>query len=276
MLAMLLMPASSAALPTPFSWGKLEELLPSASRPRPAHLDSVLDRSTPTFSSWAPTLFRERHGWCPYSERVWLALELKGIAYDTVTIDNTGGGRPSYFAGSTPQMRWADGRTQGESNDLVKALDAAFPDTPPLWPPDGIPSSDVSFMISEWKRTMPSARPSSRAAFLFDYDGDPLPRTTFDKALARADELLGTHAAGPFFCGAVVSAADVAWAPFLERCAAAWGCRRRARCTGARSKKRSILKTMLSPLVPVGLGAELARPELAPREPHAEIQCPQR
>ena len=27
---------------------------------------------------------------CPYSERVWLALEHKGIAYETVLIDNTG------------------------------------------------------------------------------------------------------------------------------------------------------------------------------------------
>lgn len=216
---------TSAVLISPPSWDKLEEALPSASRPRPVHFDSVLDRSTPTFSNSVPTLFRERHGWCPYSERVWLALELKGVAYHTVTIDNTGG-RPSYFAGSTPQMRWADGRTQGESNDLVKALDEAFPDTPPLWPPDGIPSSEVSYMVSEWKRTMPLARPSSRAAFLFDYDGDPLPRTTFEKALGRADELLGTHSAGPFFCGATVSAADVAWAPFLERYGPA------VKCTG--------------------------------------------
>jgi len=35
-----------------------------------------------------PTLYRERHGWCPYSERVWLAMEAKGIDYDTIYIDN--------------------------------------------------------------------------------------------------------------------------------------------------------------------------------------------
>ena len=29
-----------------------------------------------------------RHGWCPYSERVWLAFEVKKVDYDTVYIDN--------------------------------------------------------------------------------------------------------------------------------------------------------------------------------------------
>ena len=48
-----------------------------------------------------PTLYRERNGWCPYSERVWLALEYKGVEYDTVLIDNTGGGRPAWYSGDT-------------------------------------------------------------------------------------------------------------------------------------------------------------------------------
>ena len=77
--------------------------------------------------------FRERNGWCPYSERVWLALEYKGVDYATVLIDNTGGGRPGWFGGTTPRVRWPDGREQGESLDIVKALDDAFPDTPRVW-----------------------------------------------------------------------------------------------------------------------------------------------
>ena len=32
---------------------------------------------------------------CPYSERVWLAMELKGLTYDTVLIDNMGS-RPGW------------------------------------------------------------------------------------------------------------------------------------------------------------------------------------
>ena len=56
---------------------------------------------------------------CPYSERVWLALEHKGIAYETVLIDNTGGGRPSWYSGDTPQVRWPDGKQQKESLAIV-------------------------------------------------------------------------------------------------------------------------------------------------------------
>ena len=204
------------------SWGTLETALVSAvSVPRPFVIDSVRERDTPNFSSEQPTLFRERHGWCPYSERVWLALELKGIKYDTVLIDNTGGGRPSYFSGSTPQIRWANGRTQGESMDLVRLLDTEYPDAPALWPPEGVKKGAVDRMVSAWKGTFPrSSRPSSRAAFLFSYDGDALPRSSFEKVLAETEALLGEHDDGPFFCGTSVSAADVAWAPFLERCAA--------------------------------------------------------
>jgi hypothetical protein len=31
--------------------------------------------------------FRDTNGWCPYCARVWLALEEKGIEYDSVLID---------------------------------------------------------------------------------------------------------------------------------------------------------------------------------------------
>ena len=123
-------------------------------------------------------------------------------------------------------MRWADGKTQGESLDLVEALDEKFPDSPPLWPPPGVDAGAVNRMVSAWKGTFPrSSRPSSRAAFLFGYDGDPLPLSTFKQTLKATDELLGEHSDGPFFCGAAVSAADVAWAPFLERYAAQVECR---------------------------------------------------
>ena len=54
--------------------------------------------------------------------------------------------------------------------------------------------------------------------------GGALPRSTFEGALDKTEALLGEHAAGPFFCGAAPSAADVAWAPFLERWAAQLPC----------------------------------------------------
>lgn len=64
-----------------------------------------------------------------------------------------------------------------------------------------------------------NAKPSSRAAYLFTYSG-PLTRKDFEKALDNTEKLLSTHSDGPFFCGSQLSAADVSWAPFLERYAA--------------------------------------------------------
>ena len=195
-------------------WDALTSRLPTVSVKQPYCLDSVLesDRSPPK----GLTLYRERHGWCPYSEKVWLALELKGLDFSTVLIDNTGGGRPSWYRGQTPNIQWASGKQQGESMDIVKALDSEYPDTRPLWPPPGVSAIDVSEMVSAFRGAFPSnAKPSSRAAYLFTWDG-PLSRSDFEQALHATDALLAKHT-GPFFCGAKLSAADVSWAPFLER-----------------------------------------------------------
>ena len=220
--------ADSADVP---SWAALEELLPSSTAPQPLLYDaarvSTIGGAASEEPDWykksdLPVLYRERNGWCPYSERVWLTLELKSIEFATVLIDNTGPGpRPPGYSGSTPQMRWpGTQRPQGESFDLMKELDARFPDSPQLYPPPGVSLSDVQGAISAFKRCYPSnARPSSRAAYLFSWDG-PLPRADFEAALDRTDKLLAASDGGPFFCGEQLSAADVAWAPFLERYAA--------------------------------------------------------
>jgi len=195
------------------SWEELEQLLPSSKVPEPRIIDSALDPAKPNFKGL--TLFRERHGWCPYSERVWLALEAKGLQYETVLIDNTGPGRkPPWWRGNTPQIRWEDGKSQSESLDIVRALDDKYPDTPRLWPDE-----EVTQLVNSFKSIFPKGtRPSSRAAFLFSgYGGMPVWKSEFEKTLDKTDELLGKHDSGPFFYGARFTAADVAWAPFLER-----------------------------------------------------------
>jgi glutathione S-transferase len=216
------------------SWSDLEAALgPSFLASQPISVDTVVDPATPFFlanefdvvdSSLSippplqplppPVLFRERHGWCPYSERVWLALEIAGIEYYTVRIDNTQGPRPMYYFGQTPQMKWPEKtsrHTQGESLDLLEEVDARYC--------NGALRShewDVQQCIAQVRNIFPRARPSSRAAYLFQYNGDPLPKTTFQGTLHDTNDLLG-QTEGPFFCGPKVTAADVAWAPFLER-----------------------------------------------------------
>lgn len=181
-------------------------------------IDSALDPSTPNYSNVKPTLYRERHGWCPYSERSWLALEHLNVPYDTIRIDNTGPGRkPPYFSGQTPQMRWPEGRIQGESMDLVRDVNERFGGN--LYP-----SADVTETADQFRKIFPSkSRPSSRAAFLFGWSGEPLWKSEFERVLSETDELLGSTN-GPFFCGTSFTAADIAWAPFLERYGAQLPC----------------------------------------------------
>ena len=212
-----------AAIPT---WQEIQEALPNVSvDPTATIIDAALpehQNTPPPYSSDRPTLFRERHGWCPYSERVWLALEHKGILYDTIRIDNTGPGRkPKYFSGQTPQMRWPDGSIQGDSMDLVENLES--PNSPSLYP--SFQADCIDSSISQFMSIFPSGlRPSSRAAFLFSWNGEPLFKHDFEKTLKRTNELLEDNGSGPFFCGSDMTAADVAWAPFLERYAAQLPC----------------------------------------------------
>jgi len=175
-------------------------------------------------SNSRPVLYRERHGWCPYSERVWIALETKGIEYDTIYIDNIYG-RPNWYGGNTPQMKWEDGTVQSESMDLVREIDRRYDTTVSLYPQD-IHDEVVNKSERAFRNIFPKkARPSSRAAFLFRYDGTPLWKNEFEKTLREADALLGeTKNDGPFFCGDRFTAADVCWAPFLERYAGQLPC----------------------------------------------------
>jgi glutathione S-transferase len=196
----------------------------------PLVIDSVKD-PTPPVRTNRPILFREREGWCPYSERVWLALEICHVDYDTVRIDNSGYGlRPSYFTNrQTPQIMWPGSqRMQGESADLVRRIFAEY----------GRPTLQAHHLdrhevcLGMWKEIMPQrSRPSSRAAFLFQSNGEPLGELQLRKTLRSVDDMIqrfhddsgdphhdhdddgpifmtGDHSVGP---------ADVFWAPFLER-----------------------------------------------------------
>lgn len=107
-------------------------------------------------------------------------------------------------------MKWPDGKLQGESLDLVQELDQQFSTSL-------FDSTAVENCIAQFRSIFPSkARPSSRAAFLFQGNGDPLRKHVFQDTLHGTDDLLG-QTEGPFFCGGALSAADVTWAPFLER-----------------------------------------------------------
>lgn len=166
--------------------------------------------SEPSATPSVLTLVRERNGWCVHSSQLWLAVEHKGLPY-------------KQEFGLEPQLQWADGRATCVV-DALRALDSLHPDSPPLWPPPGVSSADVDRMVDAFATTMPRrARASTRAAFLFSaeegFSYDALPYEAFVATLDATEAHLSEHD-GPFFCGQAFSAADVVWAPQLERYAA--------------------------------------------------------
>ena len=203
------------------SWAALQEILPTYALQEPLVIDPALDNcmdAQPELSKDLIILFRERNGWCPYSQRVWLALEYKSVEYNTILIDNTGR-KPSWYGGNTPSVVWpSSGQRQSESMDIIERLDVEYPGTRPLYPQDAKGKSEVKRFISAFGDTFPRmTRPSSRSAFLFQSNGMPVFKAEFEKTLEKTDLLLTEHKSGPFFLGDKFTAADIAWIPFLER-----------------------------------------------------------
>ncbi len=119
-------------------------------------------------------------------------------------------------------MKWEDGSTQSESMDLVREIDKRYPGES-LYPED-ILNEVINKGERAFRNIFPKrSRPSSRAAFLFRFDGSPLWKNEFEKTLVEADALLA-ETDGPFFCGDRFTSADIAWAPFLERYAGQLPC----------------------------------------------------
>jgi hypothetical protein len=119
----------SISLADSISWNEIEDFLPAEPKKLPAKL----------------TFYRDTNGWCPFCERVWIALEHKQIEYDTITINLKD--KPQWFKDIVPtalvpaielhNSAWTSqtrgsGKMMWESMDILNSLDDLFPDTPRL------------------------------------------------------------------------------------------------------------------------------------------------
>jgi len=169
------------------------------------------------------TLYRDTNGWCPFCERVWLALEAKKIPYQERLIDLRN--KPDWYNELVPTtlvpavLFHGDGSTNErkiiwESLDVMKALDEAFPETPKL-----ILDSPEYMNAVELQSEVSSAGFAFAFAFRNETlsDADKLGRREiFDEALNKLDAALAS-AGGPFRLGSNFSGIDVIMIPTMER-----------------------------------------------------------
>lgn len=220
----------------PPSWTELERRLPSSLVPGPAVYgvggDAIPDDADLRGKT---VLYRDANGWCPRCEQAWLALEVKGIDYVTVLVDGGGegdGGAGCYDNPGTvlPRVAWPDGTVHVGSGDMLPFLEKVEEVSPPgssspAFFPDISAAVDIvrTSIDRRFDGVMPRyTRPSGTAPYVYRVDkaaeeGEVVQRFKYQVTLEEIEEMLEEYDDGPFIAGRGITAADIFWAPFLER-----------------------------------------------------------
>jgi len=184
------------------------------------------------------TLYRDTNGWCPFCERVWIAVKAKGLPYQETLVPLQG--KPEWYkqmvpTGLVPAVLFHGDENGGEedaastsrelvweSDAILRALDEKFPDTPRLMKEDD----------EEFSAALEMQNKLQVAGFRFAY-GDRNGTLTenelrenrdrFEAVLDELDEALGEQQAKAgddeacFRLGAQFSGIDAIMVPTLER-----------------------------------------------------------
>lgn len=165
---------------------------------------------------------------CPFCERVWLALEHKGLPYETDYIDLQN--KPEWYkelvpTALVPAVRFsADGELVWESMAILEQLDERFPGTPPLMPADGTEARErverfVALGCAEGDASVAGVGYKLLTGGGFGSSGTSdeelaALREELDQAVETAEEFMG---AGLVAGDGKLSLADVLIAPAMER-----------------------------------------------------------
>ena len=180
------------------------------------------------------TLYRDSAAWCPYCQKVWLALEEKQISYKVKKIDMRcyGKDKPSEFLKLQPNGNLpcaivndedveGQSRVIGESNDIMDIVDVLAREnknnkTPPLRPIgqeqrveelcDNGRDSLERRLYSRWMWWLTGVRRPEEYKTIF-----------IEHWQEMEDALAATSKAGPYFLGKDLSLVDLRFIPFVER-----------------------------------------------------------
>lgn len=177
------------------------------------------------------TLYRDTNGWCPFCERIWLALEVKQIPYQTQLINLRD--KPDWFLQMVPtglvpavlihsdlsddddddEPSQPQRTLVWESLDILEALDEHFPDTPQLiWKEND---------AYDTARTVASQATTAGVQLLYGgrnatAEETMMKRDNLTQALQALDTYLATTD-GPFLLGSQLSGVDLEMVPTMER-----------------------------------------------------------
>lgn len=221
----------------PCSWADLQEKLPSTKHDRPLVFEETTVDETDLSDKLV--IYVDRNHWCPNCERALLALEVKNADYVKVLVQDDYS-QPDRL----PRLQWPDGTVQ-EGKDMYQILERIQEEyskqKPDLYPSISISVDIVRASIERrFEGIMPRyTLPSSLTPFIFleecAVEKDPLSklgtaevcreddvvqRFKLKVSLEEIDEVLEEYEDGPFIAGEKFTAADIYWAPYLERFAA--------------------------------------------------------
>jgi len=161
---------------------------------------------------------------CAASETVWLAMECKNVEYLTVLVSKDA------TDDAVPRIVWPKGDGDDDDNNdavetdpvkLLEQIQSRYPDRPPQFYPRISSAVDASRCnILRLPGVMPRfSHPDldSLAPFLFREDGTLVKRASHCVSLEEVEEMQEEYFLGSFLCGRDVTAADMVWAPYLER-----------------------------------------------------------
>lgn len=183
----------------------------------------------PIPSSWdnlpasgiAPVLlYRDSNSWCPFCERVWFALEEKGIPFTTEFINLSD--KPKWYTDLVPTTLVPAVKIEGElvyeSKDILLALEKRFPEVP-LLPsnPEERAVADRWIEESETNGFRDLAYQLLRNAPEDPQELEEL-RAKFEAQLDILEANLGKYPS-PFFLSEF-SIVDILYSPHLDRLAA--------------------------------------------------------
>ena len=163
-LLLLLAASCDALCANQWTWTELERRLPSAvtniGPEAPFNAEEAKGRVV---------LFRDSNAWCPFSERIWLALEVKNADYITCLVDDDYK-QPPLAEGCLPRIQWSDGTTMDGSDPvaMLERIEQEWPREPFFFPKVSVSVNVVRDSFQRWEGILPRfTLPSATAPYIF-------------------------------------------------------------------------------------------------------------